>query len=229
MVKEIIQDNGMRAVARQTMGDHVYEQLRDAIMRGRLPGGSELNQVEIAGQLGVSRVPVREALRRLQAEHLIEANPFHRYAVVTLPRDTVLELFDLRAELEVFASVRAVGRDDFHDSVDSIREAAGLLALDMGTDEWIAADMEFHRRIHGPETAVTTIIDEIRVRIYRYVHLAEPDVARREQVLEEHEGIIDALVRGDVEQVRNRVRAHVEHTRDRLAKAGWPDGAATEG
>jgi DNA-binding GntR family transcriptional regulator len=209
----------MKAVARRTLGDHVYEQVRDAIMKGEIPGGTEINQVELAKSLNVSRVPVREALRRLQAERLLEANPFQRFVVTKLSPDQIIELYDLRVELEIFAALRARRREGFFESeLPAAREAAARLDLGMEAGDWIQADIDFHRAINGRDSAVASIIDEVRFRIYRYLHLAEPDMARRKEVLVEHQQILDVLQSGDDEEVRATISEHVAHTRDRLIR-----------
>ena len=217
----VVAESGMKAVSRQTLGDHVYEQVRDAIMRGEIAGGTEINQVDLANRLGVSRVPVREALRRLQAERLLEANPFQRFVVTKLSSEQVPELYDLRAELEVFAALRARRREGFvENELPDARAAAKRLKLSMGGEEWLQADIDFHRAINGRDSAVASIIDEVRFRIYRYLHLAEPDPARRKEVLVEHQAILDAIERGDDAEIRETIGEHVSHTRDRLTKLG---------
>jgi len=89
----------IRIVDRQTFADRIYEGIRAAIISGSIPEGAELNQVELAGRFGVSRVPVREALRRLQAERLVVANPYQCYIVVRISPGEVLEMIELREEL----------------------------------------------------------------------------------------------------------------------------------
>src|SRR5580700_8480849 len=96
-------DGDLHSIKRQTLADNVYVQLKNSMMRGRLRDGTELKQGELATKLGVSRVPVREALRRLQAEHLVVAEPFQCFVVTSLSADQVNELLELREELEVFA------------------------------------------------------------------------------------------------------------------------------
>lgn len=216
-----VPEPGLRAVSRQTLGAQVYQQLREAIMRGEIAGGTEINQVELAARLGVSRVPVREALRRLQAERLIEADPFQRFVVTQLSEEQVLELFDLRVELEMFAALRARRRDNFL-TVDlpAAREAAAAMNLSMDTDAWLQSDIAFHRAVNGPESAVASIIDEVRFRIYSYVHMAKPDPTRRAEVLAEHQSILDALAAGDEDQIRRTISEHVSHTRNRLTELG---------
>ncbi|WP_155356126.1 GntR family transcriptional regulator [Acrocarpospora macrocephala] len=216
----------MDAVSRTTLGDRVYERVRGAIIRGEIPAGTELNQVELANTLGVSRVPVREALRRLQAERLLDANPFQRFVVTKLSQEQVLELFDLRQTLETFAALRAASRPGFREAeLPAARALANSLDLDMSGEEWVQADMEFHRSLYGRGSAVASIIDEVRFRIYRYVHLAAPDLPRRKEVLAEHQALLDAVERGDEDEIRALIEAHVGHTRDRLVHMGGIEDA----
>lgn len=98
--------------SRRTTSDYVAEALRAAILAGRFEDGQELNQVELADHFGVSRVPVREALRQLQAEGLIEAQA-HRRAVVTgFSPERILEMFELRMLLEGFLLEKAAPNID---------------------------------------------------------------------------------------------------------------------
>ena len=107
----------------ETLADGVYSRLKDAIQRGELADGAEVNQAGLALQYGVSRVPVREALRRPRAEQLLVANPFQRYAVTTLSSDHVLQLLDVREELEVFG-VRRMIRKDEPELKSAVKEAS---------------------------------------------------------------------------------------------------------
>lgn len=214
-------ESGIHAVSRQTLGDHVYEQVREAILRGEIAGGTEINQVDLANRLGVSRVPVREALRRLQAERLLEANPFQRFVVTQLSNEQVLELYDLRAELEIFAALRASRREGFvENELADAKLAAKRMDLAMDVEEWLQADMDFHRAVNGRESATASVIDEVRFRIYRYLHLAKSDPARRKEVLVEHQEILAALEQGDEAGVRAKLTEHVAHTRERLIQLG---------
>lgn len=210
---------GVTAVTRQTLSDRVYEQIRNAILQGEVPDGTELNQVELAHGLGVSRVPVREALRRLQAERLLDANPFHRFVVTSLSREQVLEFYDLRQELEVFGSLRSRDRSDFATTIaPDARDAAAGLNLEQTGEDWFQADLEFHRALNGRTTGVAAIVDEIRFRIYRYRHLAAPDIDRRKQVIAEHARILGAVEAGDPAEIRAAIETHVGGTRALIAR-----------
>jgi DNA-binding GntR family transcriptional regulator len=231
---------GLQAVTRQTLADSVYVELRTAIARGDLADGTELKQLELAEKLGVSRVPVREALRRLQAEHLVQGNPFHRFAVTSLTTEQVIELIDLREELEVFALKRAVHSDSLSNRLSEARKVASTMQLNQDPEQWIEADREFHRVLNGRVTAVATLIEDLRERVHRYVHSAVPDSVvkdanRRREVLREHEAVLAALDAGDEGAAEAAIRDHVAGTRRfhgdhvvRGADGGLADAASSE-
>src|SRR6478672_13809392 len=95
-------------IQRQTIASMTIEALRERILRGDYPDGEPLRQDALADELGVSRIPVREALRQLEAEGLVTFNP-HRGAVVSsMSLDEIMELFELRADIECDLLARAV-------------------------------------------------------------------------------------------------------------------------
>src|SRR5947209_10797712 len=99
---------GVVPIQRQTIASMTVEALRERILRGDLPEGEPLRQDALADELGVSRIPVREALRQLEAEGLVTFSP-HRGAVVSsLSLEEISELFELRAEIECDLVCRAI-------------------------------------------------------------------------------------------------------------------------
>jgi DNA-binding GntR family transcriptional regulator len=209
-------DGDLHSVKRQTLADSVYVQLKTAIMRGRLRDGTELKQGELATTLGVSRVPVREALRRLQAEHLVMAEPFQCFVVTSLSPDQVNELLELREELEVFAVKKTFESDQKQQRIRAASTAAKSLSLSSEDESWLAADREFHRELNGATTAVATIIEDVRERVHRYYLSSPALVERRREVLKEHARLIKALEGDDEAEVESAIRAHVEGTRHHL-------------
>src|SRR5262250_2703147 len=100
----------MMPIRRQTLTSMTVDAIRERILRGRYPEGEPLRQDAIGSELGVSRIPVREALRQLEAEGLVTFSP-HRGAVVTaLSLDEIDELFELRADIECDLLRRAIPR-----------------------------------------------------------------------------------------------------------------------
>jgi DNA-binding GntR family transcriptional regulator len=209
----------LESIKRQTLADSVYVQLKTAIMRGRLRDGTELKQGELAAQMGVSRVPVREALRRLQAEHLVVAEPFQCFVVTSLNSDQVRELLELREEMEVFALKKTLASSVLKQRVQAAKTAAKSLTLSQEDESWLAADREFHRELNGATTAVAAIIEDVRERVHRYYLSTPALVQRRREVLKEHSTLIAALEAGDEDAVERAIRRHVHATQEHLEKS----------
>ncbi|MFQ6330072.1 GntR family transcriptional regulator [Nocardia sp. CWNU-33] len=197
---------------RKTLADDAYTQIRSAIQSGELHTGRELKQAELAEWLGVSRVTVREALRQLQAQRLVTANPFQRYVVTALTAEQVMELIELREEMELFA-LRRLLRSQAPIDLSAARTAAGELLLDLPSEEWVAADRNFHRALNGKDSAISLLIDDIRDRIQRYLYSASAREVRRKQVLEEHQALLDAVERRNETDVEQIIRKHVQGTK----------------
>jgi len=213
------QPEKLELVERHTLADSVYAQLRTAIVRGQLRDGAKLKQVELAEQLGVSRVPVREALRRLQAEHLVAAEPFQCFVVTTLTRPQVMELIDLREELEVIALKQSLKSPDLERRIREAKAAAKALSLSQDDQSWLASDRDFHRALNGGTTAVTAIIEDIRERVHRYLYSAPAVARRRSGVLKEHAALLAAFQAGDEQAVEDAIRRHVRGTRKHLEQS----------
>src|SRR5438445_3450214 len=113
------------AIPRQSLTSAVADKLRDQIIRGEIPEGAQLRQDAIANQYRVSRIPVREALRQLDAEGLIAIVPNRGAIVPSLSPDDVEELFSIRALLEpevLKLSIPHLTEDDFSEAATVLRE-----------------------------------------------------------------------------------------------------------
>lgn len=158
---------------RQTLTDNVYEKIRQAIVNGELEPGSELSQVDFAQRFGVSRVPVREALRQLQAEHLLTASAFKRYVVTGLTPDEIIELTEVRECLEVFALGRTMAAIA-SGAVDPARfeQLARQLKVDADVETWLQGDIDFHRALSVGAPQAARMAEDTRVRVHRYLRVA---------------------------------------------------------
>jgi DNA-binding GntR family transcriptional regulator len=204
---------------RQTLTDNVYEKIRQAIVNGELEVGSELSQVDFAQRFGVSRVPVREALRQLQAEHLLTASAFKRYIVTGLTPDEIIELTEVRECLEVFALGRtmdAIAKG----TVDPARleQLARQLEVDADVETWLQADIHFHRALSVGAPQAARIAEDTRVRVHRYLRVAVAGKSRRTAVIREHRTILDAVEKGDAAAAEAALRKHIGGTRAVLAE-----------
>ncbi len=204
---------------RRITADYVADALRDAIHRGELADGATLNQAAIATHFGVSRVPVREAMRQLQAEGLIDTRA-HRLAVVrALDLERIAEIYDLRAMLEGFVIERAVPNL----SVADLAAAARLARrMDDESDHarWLELNAAFHALLYAPSGAETTLelIEQLRARGERYVRLWSrgSGIHRPAEAGVEHAEILRLVEAGDGPAARRAIELHIGHTRERL-------------
>ena len=208
----------------------IAAKIRARIMAGEIPIGAQLRQAELANDFGVSRTPVREALRQLQTGGLIDVVP-NRGAVVRVPAPwEVREAYTVRAELEALAAVLSVSNASESD-VDRLR-AANQAMYDRSIaerDEANAAAVDsrrendiFHSTIAdlSGNSRLARSIDEINETFPRNVsaQLLVNDSRHREENFHEHSRIIDALERGDAEAARAEMRAHVLKAGEQLAR-----------
>jgi DNA-binding GntR family transcriptional regulator len=200
---------------RRTTSDYVADALREAISTGRLEDGAVLNQVHIAEQLGVSRVPVREAMRMLEAEGLIDASAHRSPTVRALSRARIDELLELRAILEGHLAAAAapnVGAAEVR-RLTSINDEMKR-TTDSGA--WIELNREFHNVLGAAASRPETleVLDGVRRRAERYVQASTGELTpgRVRAVTREHAAIIRAVKAGDAEAARAAAVRHVNST-----------------
>jgi DNA-binding GntR family transcriptional regulator len=202
---------GFKHVARETLADNVYSELRAAILSGGIEDGAELNQVWLAREFNVSRVPIREALRRLQAEHLVIATPYQHYIVRGIKPEAVREMIDIRAELEVFAIRRHIPNLT-PKIIQELKERNSRLRKQDDTELWLMGDVELHEIMNGEGTEAAGLVRDLRERIHRYLRTVASTRERQRQACKEHDRIIAAMAKGDVEAAEQAVRQHISHT-----------------
>lgn len=199
---------------RQTVADQIFGSLRDAIRTGVLKDGDELNQVGIAEHFGVSRVPVREALRSLEAEGWIKAPTNQRAFVQELNTDEIAEIFDLRELLETELVGKLVGLVE-PSALDQLEALCDEMDGIFEHDRWVSANGAFHRQlllISGRRLSVD-LIERLTSQIERYLRLRRAGPERQSEANIEHRAIIDAIRAGDARKARSLMRNHIRTTR----------------
>jgi DNA-binding GntR family transcriptional regulator len=204
-------DPGLRE--RRTTTDYLAVALRTAIYDGQFDDGEELNQVELARYFGVSRVPIREALRQLQAEGLVRIIAHHRTAVAGLSLPEIIESVEMRAVLEAHMLRRGASNL----GADEMKRLAGLCD-DMDRIEdygarWVLRNWEFHRIIYAAARSqvMTDAVERIHLNVERYARRAGTAVRRREAAAE-HGAIVGALGRNEVERAAALLAGHILNT-----------------
>ncbi len=198
----------------QSVVDHVYSALRERILSGDLPRGTKLRQASLAQELGVSRTPLREALRRLSTEGLVEFSPNRGATVSELDFGDMRHAWSARVALEPGAARLAAERRH-PDSIAAMRSAVERQrAAAEDRDASFAANREFHLALatasgnpHLTRFAEMLWVPRIGVPIYQ-AQAAEP--AGVEGWAEEHERITDAIEAGWVDEAERLTREHIQ-------------------
>lgn len=204
--------------ATRTLAEFVTVRLRAAILLGRLQPGTRLSQDTLARQLGVSRVPLREALKVLEAEGLVEWRA-HRAAIVTgLSAEDLAELYALGASAEAAAVAQAT-----HLATDAHIQAIGALVgamenPDITPADWHTANRQFHAMLVEPAkwSRFQRIISDVRANSGRYVKAYLQLSGNIYRWREDHQSIYHRYRDRDAAGAAEAVRRHWMNTSDTL-------------
>ncbi len=190
-------------IPRQSLTSAVAEKLREKIVRGDIKEGEQLRQDAIAQEFQVSRIPVREALRHLEAEGLITIVP-HRGAVVSsLSPDEIEELFDMRAVLEcevLRKSIPNLQAADFAEADKVLKQYEDALWSEENVGQWGGLNWQFHSTLYG-KAARPQFLATIRTLNYkaeRYIRLQLYLTRAMERAKQEHRQLLQLCRDRDV-------------------------------
>lgn len=196
----------------------VYRVIREGIISGALKSGVQLKQDEISDALNVSHIPVREALRQLEAQRLVTIHPNRGATVTELSRDILVDMMQVRAAISTAMLKIAIPRmteEDYSALDDNL--AAQRIADDANSFE--KANNAFHelttRRASNPVAAI--IMEIIHANIDRYLRSSfYDDKEDRDTSILEHEAIADACKKGDVEKGASLLEDHILNAISRI-------------
>lgn len=185
--------------------------LRGELMAGVLRPGAELSQVELAQRFGVSRIPIRDALRILAGEGLVEIETNRGAKAISLTPDEVREIYDLRILLECDCLQRAAAAVT-PAALEEINRVRLKSDLDAGGLEWAAGDWAFHRAIYqlAERPRQLVMIEALRRTCLLFVSAYATMPAKKPRWLGEHETIVRHLRRGETEQAVRTLKEHLE-------------------
>lgn len=219
-------DTSAHAVLPLTMRERAYQHIQKLIGEGTLKAGSALSELLLAKELGSSRTPIREALGQLVAEGLLEQTSAGTTLVVQLHRGDVIELYELREALELYA-IEKVAHANLHASdrarlqrlVDEILilkqelKTSGQPSLDADQmRRFLSTDLAFHSMLisMAHNSRIQKVLSDMRLlirifSIHRRGH--EPDLL--DTIHSHHQGILDAIVHGNADAARKVLSEHI--------------------
>jgi DNA-binding GntR family transcriptional regulator len=207
-----------------TKDEQVYDRLRRGIVSGHFAPGSELNLTTIAGQLGVSRVPVMRACQRLIGEGFLETTPRRSIAVSALTEQRVKEEFALLTYLEITAAEAAIARQtpELAKEWRRLIEAQRRLAKRPDKQASIDANLDFHRALW--DCVESPYVRNLLAVVWDHLEPARNLAAAggpwdRAGAIEEHQTILDAIVARDADAAAAAVSSHRQSTVDRVLAA----------
>ncbi len=209
-----------------TSSERVVARVRDMILDGRLSPGARLGEVELAGRLGVSRTPVREALNRLGAEGLVEHSPNRGARVATWTVAEIESVFELRSTLEPRLTALAVPAAREHDveTLAGLAEqmlAVGLPGPQQDLDAVVPLNRAFHEhlvRLADHTALANALATAVKAPLQRR-NFATYDEATLRRSLAHHVEIVDAIRAGDPTWAQAVMTAHIHNARAVMVRA----------
>ncbi len=198
---------------RQTVASLTVTRLREGILRGTYPEGEPLRQDAIADEFGVSRIPVREALRQLEAEGLVTFSP-HRGAVVSsLSLAEIEEVFSLRADIECELLRRAIPglTDEQLRQTTQILDSYERVLRDGEVATWGELNWQFHSSLYAAADRPVTmgVVQRLHQQSDRYSRMQLALTHGERRANEEHRAIVAAVKRGDAKRAITLMKQHI--------------------
>ena len=207
----------------ENLDNKVYKKLKSMIFDQKLKPGSKIYQEKLAEDLGISRTPVVNALKKLEQEHLINAIPRRGFYVRHFSRDEMISIFELREVLEGLAARRASIRitskqaQKLQNFFKSIKISDDMKSIEKYAEE----DRRFHNFLIeiGGDDLLSGILETYSVITFSYLVGFPGGLVRSpKETLSEHRAIIEAIAGKDPEKAEQTIRLHFKRSRKRLIK-----------
>lgn len=203
----------------QPLREIVFETLREAIIQGRLKPGERLMEIQLAEDLGVSRTPVREAIRKLELEGFLVMVPRKGAYVADISVKDITDIFEVRAALEALAAGLAAERVT-EDELDQLERALIHLSEASANDleTVVKTDTSFHELIYkaSRNQRLLQIVKHLQEQIQRFRTASLGRPGRTRIAIEEHRKIVEAISERNVELAQTLAREHIENAEQSL-------------
>ena len=194
--------------------DVVFESLRTAILEGKLKSGQRLMEVQLAEQLGVSRTPIREAIRKLELEGLVIMLPRKGAYVADMSFKDLIDVLEIRASLDGLAASLASGRrrDEDIEGLEKLAREFEESVKSGDIEEVLKKDVEFHEYIFSlaNNKKLYQIINSLWEQVHRFRVTYVSDYEASLSLVEEHNKIFEAIKEGNCELAQKYATEHIE-------------------
>ena len=199
----------------RTLSDQLVDLVRNRILSGVVSSDHAIRQDALAAELGVSKIPLREALARLEEEGLIRSQANRGFFVSPMSASEAREVYQLRLTLEPEATALAARLATEADHAHARETLASLYSVTDEHGEGVGAfNRAFHRALFRPcgKPITINILERLQVLSERYVRMHLEPLGRDERANEEHQELLQAWLERDADRVAVLVRAHIGKT-----------------
>lgn len=207
----------------QPLREVVCESLREAIRNGVLKPGERIMEIQLAEELGVSRTPVREAIRKLELEGYVVMMPRRGTYVANMSIRDINEIFEIRTALESLSNGLAAEHitDEELEHLQRLLVIIGGYIKDGNIEKIVETDIEFHDLMYhaARNQRLVGIISNLRDQLTRFRTLSMSYPGRLEATLDEHRTIVEAIANGDRKAASKAAEQHMENSEKTLLKA----------
>ncbi|WP_265445950.1 GntR family transcriptional regulator [Acetivibrio straminisolvens] len=201
----------------------IFDTLREAIIAGELKPGERLMEVKLAEKMGVSRTPVREAIRKLELEGLVEMLPRKGAHVAELSAKDIMDVLEVRATLDGLATALAAERitDEEIKELEHIQSQFLAYANKDNLQGSIKKDVEFHELIYraSRNERLIQIANNLREQIQRFRVIYLKDYSNPKELIKEHQYILEAISTRDKIAAQEYAQKHINHQETAIIKA----------
>lgn len=195
--------------------DVVFNTLRQAILRGEMEPGERLMEIQLAQKLGVSRTPIREAIRKLELEGLVVMIPRKGAEVAHITEKDMRDVLEVRCTLEELAVTLACKNvtDERISELIAANKVFEAAIISKDVVNIVDADVQFHDIIYSmtDNVRLIQIINKLREQMYRYRLEYVKDARTHSILISEHNDIIEQLSKKNVEAAKSVVRQHINN------------------
>lgn len=219
------------AIVTRTLSDQAFEVIRERILSTRIPPLAPIRQEALAEELGISKIPLREALARLEQHGLLRSHANRGYFVPALSATEAEEVFALRLKIEPEAAARASLDAD---AAQQDEAKATLAALEAATNAGTHGNVLLNRAFHlslvrpGGREVTAQLVERLHVLAERYVHKHLEPAGRGDRAHREHRALLKAWLARDVDRVTALLAQHISSTLDDLRTQLREDEASTK-
>ena len=203
--------------------DVVFNTLRRAILKGELKPGERLMEIALADKLGVSRTPIRVAIRKLELEGLVVMAPRKGAKVASITERDLSDVLEVRKGMEVLAISLACKRitGEELEKLETIEQSFQKLIESGNLTELAEMDVKFHDTIYQATNnqRLVQLLNNLREQMYRYRMEYLKDIAVRRTLAEEHKAICRALRERDEQQAEQYVSIHIDNQQKAIIRS----------